>query len=256
MDSKVGNTEARLEETTGVGDSRDLFARIDRLANRMTRSYSYDAPRLMEGLVAHLYALAGGRFPLSEAWLNDPASDPKRFKVYSEEVLQIMAEQPAFTDVLGPLYMAIAGKFKRSGLGQFFTPQPLARMMAAMTLGPPSAERPRTVQEPACGSGVLLLANAQHYFQTYGPASVSKLAFYGIDRDPICVAMTGVQLLWQCQLHDAPLASVVLFQGDTLDDLSKAKLWMHATARPEGDLPEARMPETPPPPMQPRLPGF
>lgn len=233
-----------------------MHARIDRLAERMTRNYSYDAPRLLEGLLAHLYAQAGGRFPYSEDWLSHPASDEEQMKPYVDEVLQIMHEHPAFTDVLGPLYMAISGKWKRSGLGQYFTPQPIAYLNAAMTLDPPRKDRAWTVQEPACGSGVMLLACAQYYFQTYGPESVRKLDIWGIDRDPHCVAMTGVQLVWQCALHDAPLSRLVLFQGNTLGDLSEARLWVHATELAEADTPELPVPRHAALPAQRVFPGF
>jgi hypothetical protein len=71
-------------------------------------------------------------------------------------------------------------------LGQFFTPIPVAALLAEMTGG--NLDEPQTICDPCAGSGRLLVAAARHNH----PASV----FIGIDRDPVCADMTALNLLF------------------------------------------------------------
>jgi hypothetical protein len=67
--------------------------------------------------------------------------------------------------------------------GQFFTPWPVARMMAQMTVA--GAKPGQTVCDPACGSGRMLLAAAE----------VERgLVLFGADVDHRCVKMAAINL--------------------------------------------------------------
>ncbi len=63
---------------------------------------------------------------------------------------QALADNEPFTDILGVAYMELAGKWKQSGLGQFFTPQNVAVMLASM-VGATRVNRDRLtrVMDPA-----------------------------------------------------------------------------------------------------------
>ena len=81
------------------------------------------------------------------------------------EMLAIVAADMARNpeqDFLGGFYMA--ERLGNPRRGQYFTPYDVADMMSRITLGTAGAEIKRkgyiTVNDPACGSGVMLLAGA------------------------------------------------------------------------------------------------
>jgi N-6 DNA methylase len=88
-------------------------------------------------------------------------------------------------DILGDLFQ---GAITYGEAGQFFTPEPIARMMAAMTVGdvPEEAKHEKkSVCDPACRSGRMLLAVAEmqpHWL------------FVGQDVDLRCVQLTAINL--------------------------------------------------------------
>ncbi len=89
-------------------------------------------------------------------------------------------------DILGDLFQ---GAITYGAGGQFFTPESLTKLMAQMALGDSdSTDERKTVCDPCCGSGRMLLAAAEirpHY------------QFVGQDIDLACVRMTAINLaLW------------------------------------------------------------
>lgn len=115
------------------------------------------------------------------------------FNLYLETV-----EELPFTDILGPLFMRLDSRSARSG--QYFTPAPVAEMMARMSFD--GGLFRRTVREhgtfsvcdPAAGSGVMLLAFARIVHDDSGREGVSRLRLYGMDIDRRCVTMCRIQL--------------------------------------------------------------
>ncbi|QDU98612.1 N-6 DNA methylase [Lignipirellula cremea] len=97
-----------------------------------------------------------------------------------------MESDPAdeLKDVLGDLFQ---GAITYGEDGQYYTPSPIARMMAKLSLG--DFERPTdrtpTVCDPASGSGRMLLAVAEESRQ---------FEFVGQDIDLRCVKMTALNL--------------------------------------------------------------
>lgn len=87
-----------------------------------------------------------------------------------------------FYDALGDLFMDCVS-FGRNG--QFFTPQEVCDMMAVMTYGD-GLEDGKSVNDPACGSGRMLLAMAKRN---------RRLKFYGADNDLTCVKMAALNML-------------------------------------------------------------
>ena len=88
-------------------------------------------------------------------------------------------------DILGDLYQ---GAITYGEAGQYFSPEPIARMMAALTVGdvPDEARHEKkSVCDPACGSGRMLLAVAEmqpHWL------------FIGRDVDLRCVRMCAINM--------------------------------------------------------------
>jgi hypothetical protein len=88
-------------------------------------------------------------------------------------------------DILGDLFQ---GAITYGEAGQFLTPEPICELMAAVTLGGVDAEEGsarKTVGDPCCGSGRMLLAaaNLKPHWE-----------FVGQDVDLRCVRMTAINL--------------------------------------------------------------
>jgi type I restriction enzyme M protein len=90
----------------------------------------------------------------------------------------------AWFDALGTLYEYIASRSKKSWLGQFFTPETVCDLMTMVTTGPEKRVGEK-VDDPACGSGRLLLS-----FNAHHPGN----RLYGEDLDPICAKMTALNM--------------------------------------------------------------
>lgn len=86
-------------------------------------------------------------------------------------------------DPLGDFYQEISGKYKKSGMGQFFTPKSLCDIMSQLVLQP--GEFGKNISEPTCGSGrIILSAN-----------NIAKGNYYvAADLDHMCVKMTCINL--------------------------------------------------------------
>jgi len=125
-------------------------------------------------------------------------------------------------DVLGPVYMEIASRWKCSGLGQYFTPFDICEMMAQMQLGDDILDQVRqarsegrriSICDPAIGSGAMLLAAKKVILKQAGIKGLRQFTFNGQDLDMTCVRMSKIQLAltdyWYmgnrliCAAHDA-----------------------------------------------------
>lgn len=114
--------------------------------------------------------------------------------------LAILLEQAAdnYDDVLGGVYMALSQGHR--SFGQYFTPFPIARMMAELALSevtlPAQNAPPLTFLEPAVGSGVMILAAADVLERRFpGAIAEGRVEFYGQDIDECCVAMCRLNML-------------------------------------------------------------
>lgn len=87
-----------------------------------------------------------------------------------------------FADPLGELFMLAISSGHN---GQFFTPTPICEMLSAMSIGE-TLEDNKTVCDPACGSGRMLLAAAK----------LNRHALlYGADLDITCCKMALLNML-------------------------------------------------------------
>ena len=132
--------------------------------------------------------------------------------------LQTVEELP-FRDILGTLFMRLDVNSVRAG--QYFTPWPIAEMMARMTFD--REEFLRLVKErgsvsvcdPACGSGVMLLAFGKVVHDALGRDGTNGLRLYGTDIDSRCVAMCRIQLRMNGLDGMGRMASVLCGLGKT-----------------------------------------
>jgi len=115
------------------------------------------------------------------------------FDIYVKAV-----EDMPFSDILGELFMRLDINSVRAG--QFFTPFPIAEFMSKVTfdsdtfMGQVQEKGCVTVCDPACGSGVMLLAFAKVVHEALGREGTGKLDLFGMDVDVRCVNMCRIQL--------------------------------------------------------------
>lgn len=109
--------------------------------------------------------------------------------------IAVMALQQEQQDFLGQLYMDLGVSNKHNG--EFFTPSHVSRMMAMMSLqGVGETIREKglvTIQEPACGAGVMLI-EAANAIREAGFDPRYTMWFQAIDVNRTCVNMAYFQL--------------------------------------------------------------
>lgn len=129
-------------------------------------------------------------------------------------VVQGLEEEPC--DFLGNAFQQL--ELSNHWHGQFFTPPAIARLMAELTFdGDDLVEREFiTVNDPACGAGVALLATAQAVLAR-GINPQERLHATGQDIDPTAAHMAYVQLA----LSGIPATVIV---GNTLT-LETREVW-------------------------------
>lgn len=167
----------------------------------------HDQPDIFAALVD----LMLHRATLERGMLEEHARWAKAFKPHElakiVDFMDNVAEAAeGFFDPLGDIYESLSSGGHKAHLGQFFTPEPIAQMMAGIIGGALTEdERPLRVADPAgCGSGRMILAAARlvaknrwrHFFQ-------------GIDLDALCVKIATVN----CWLNSIP---AWLVRGDAL----------------------------------------
>jgi hypothetical protein len=118
------------------------------------------------------------------------------YQAYGVLVSHVYPE-PTYQDVIGSLYMAISGR-DRARFGQYFTPWNVAKTMAEIALegvdlSAHTPDHPLTVMDPACGSGVMLLAVASALPREF--IDQGRLRLVGVDIDWLCVSMARLNLM-------------------------------------------------------------
>lgn len=143
----------------------------------------------------------------------------------------VACEEP-FTDLLGTIYMDLVSRWGKSVLGQYFTPQCIARMMAEMTYKDerPAPGRLLTACDPAVGSGVMMLSLLQSVLERQGSDALLHWSVTGVDIDPVCVRMYALQVVANCAIHRVQVGEVVAYHGNALGPESGLKVILHATA--------------------------
>ncbi len=119
--------------------------------------------------------------------------------------LNLSANRTEGDDLLGDAYEYLMRNFAtESGKskGQFYTPAEVSRVMARVLDIGPSTGQDRTVYDPTCGSGSLLLKVSDE--------APRGLSIYGQERDNATWALSRMNMF----LHDEPSAEI--WRGNTL----------------------------------------
>ncbi len=145
--------------------------------------------------IRHSYSDTFNHFLDFALFMLDPQKNPATAeylnKIYTGKDEKLMTEMfwnwsdasdnngNGFTDVLGDLFMECVSHGRN---GQFFTPQPICDMITMII----ADDNKKTVADPACGSGRMLLAAAKKN---------RKMFFFGADNDLTCCKMAALNLI-------------------------------------------------------------
>lgn len=190
-------------------ESADLLKTLDEAARRsgISRGQAFE-----DFLHMTVCSLSGGRMEEQYLAVVKKHSEGKKGRRGCDSIAELFAKSIAameteetrgeMKDILGDLYQ---GAITYGEAGQFFSPPPIARMMAAMTIGdvPEEAKHEKkSVCDPACGSGRMLLAVAEKQ---------PHWLFVGQDVDLRCVRMCAINLalrnLYGYVIHGNSLAN-------------------------------------------------
>ncbi len=187
--------------------------------------HGYDATAYFRWMVDDV--LAGFGVPMVE----QPPKEvnPVLFDL-SRLYANVVNQSTPFYDVLGETYMDMVSRWGQKALGQYFTPWPVAMMMARMMGGKPSRKGLIRVCDPACGSGVMALAMANNVYSSDGPEALRQYSFTGIDLDHFCARIFACQMLANTLVHQVEVGEILVYHGNTLGDLAALRVVLHATA--------------------------
>lgn len=96
---------------------------------------------------------------------------------------------------LGQLYTRLMpGRHQQ---GSYYTPQPLAQYISALTLSNLPIDNSLRILDPAMGSGDFLIASAEHLVQKGLSREQAVACLYGVDVDPVAVELAALTIwLW------------------------------------------------------------
>lgn len=125
--------------------------------------------------------------------------------IFEDEELNFESNDAGGDDILGDAYEYLMRNFAtQSGKskGQFYTPAEVSRVMAKVIGINKAKSRDKTIYDPTCGSGSLLLKAADE--------APVKVTIYGQEKDVATVAMAKMNMI----LHGNEYADIR--QGDTI----------------------------------------
>lgn len=146
---------------------------------------------------------------------------PWQVEVMNAYLDAVAAHEP-FDDLLTRVHQEFLASERGGGLGQHFTPPDLAALVGALaashrTRHPLSmAGAMECLYEPACGAGSLVLALLRDRMKQGGVNQVVNLRVICNDIDPLCSAMTALQLFATQYSHGAPIGHVRVTVGHCL----------------------------------------
>lgn len=122
------------------------------------------------------------------------------FMVYMGEV----RDNAPFSDILGLQYDEFLGQT----LGQFLTPPDVAAVLVELMPDPG-----KSIMEPCCGAGALLLPFLRRYHQE---GCLHQVQVHANDLDPKMCVMAAVQMLMPSVVHNIRFGGLEITQGNAL----------------------------------------
>jgi len=124
-----------------------------------------------------------------------------------------------YTDILGEIYMELGSRYSRSGMGQFFTPGHICKLMSSLIIDKEPITNKDFIEicEPCVGAGAMLLA-ALSIYKEEKIFPLNKIAITCNDLDFSCCKMATSQIMANLLIHGDSLAGLTTWHGNTLDD--------------------------------------
>lgn len=136
----------------------------------------------------------------------------------------VTASRP-FEDVLGRVHAELLARRGGEGLGQFFIPGDLLNLAQALD----TRHRPNgsgvKVYDSCCGAGSLALAAIRGRLKH---TTSEKILVLAGDIDPLCAAMTALQIHANQTFHLLPLGAVKVTVGNELVGERHPGYWSHS----------------------------
>lgn len=105
------------------------------------------------------------------------------FHIFNKQISEL--DQPYY-DLFGHMYETISSNWKKSGLGQFFTPLTVVDMMVRMQMSDIQTGQGKRIIDPTSGSGRMLFV-----FHCLAPGNYC----YAVDLDPVCAKMSALNMM-------------------------------------------------------------
>lgn len=138
-------------------------------------------------LTSCICAYSGGKYEDEYFKTIEPYKHQNLIEVFPEMLSHLVLNSinNPYSDLLGDIYMNNASKSKSQRFGQFFTPDTICDFMAQIGMDFNTEAKGKTVLDPACGSGRMLLSGAKLNHNSF---------FFGADLDPVCAKMAALNL--------------------------------------------------------------
>jgi hypothetical protein len=136
-------------------------------------------------------------------------------------VAAIESSEP-FECILGQLFNELVGSGQKNRDCQDFTPWSIATAMQRfLPLTVDAGQQMPLLNDPTCGSGTLLLAQLWGLVQKRrdDPDALKDIVVSANDRDPLCAAMTALQLLINQLVWERPIGCVHVECKDIISQL-------------------------------------
>ena len=141
-----------------------------------------------------------------------PADRHKNLLKLMDAVADMNLDKSCENDAFGDAYEYLMGMYAsdagKSG-GEYYTPQEVSELLARIAMDGRDAEQIRTVYDPACGSGSLLLK-----FKRVLKDGAKGLRFIGQESNPTTYNLCRMNMM----LHSVPVDDFNIALGDTLID--------------------------------------
>ncbi|MEI6865792.1 N-6 DNA methylase [Flavicella sp.] len=151
--------------------------------------YKYDLSRLFDDFLTIVICVFARQTEEELYFETIKGYTKKELNVFAKLLAELLiiydkARKDEFwTDPLGTYYEVLASNTKKSGFGQFFTPQCICDLMSQFVLG--ANEWGKRINDPCSGSGRLILSANN---QTEGNYYIAQ------DLDAICCKMTAINM--------------------------------------------------------------
>lgn len=142
-------------------------------------------------------------------------NSPNEFQKALDAYIKLVQKSDPFEDVLLHVHEELVHNRDSRGKCQHFTPPQLAA--GVMRLMPRSDQG--LVNDPTCGSGILLLESCK----TAKPADLMGHHVRGNDLDHLCAAMTALQLMANQLLHHRPIGCLTVECKDIISEYTLFK---------------------------------